>query len=267
MLNEYAPSFANPMTKIRALMIRFRRVVFHLLALFLMSPRAHSFEINAEQYSSSIFTVIRIDSQQDQLQLFWRDDSKKPFNTFSNLASWLEGRGEQLAFAMNAGMFKPDYSPVGIFVSQGEEQSPLDLSSGQGNFFLKPNGIFLISETGASIVESGEYEGLKEKIILATQSGPLMVRHGAIHSAFNPNSVSRLVRNGVGITKNGEVVFAISESPVSLYQFASFFRDALHCPDALYFDGTVSGLYAPRIRRNDAKVWLGPMIGVVRHNR
>jgi uncharacterized protein YigE (DUF2233 family) len=50
---------------------------------------------------------------------------------------------------------------------------------------------------------------------------------------------------------------------VNLYEFATLFRDALHCPDALFLDGTVSSLYAPSLSRNDRKIDLGPMIAVV----
>lgn len=248
-------------------MLRFKRILFCFVVLVLASPSSHSLDIKSERYSSSAFTVIKVDIRKDKLQLFWRDDSKKPFNTFSDLADWLQSRHQQLSFAMNAGMFNADYSPVGLFVSQGVTQSPINLSSGQGNFFLKPNGVFLVSETGANIVGSEEYKGLKEKIILATQSGPLLLRHGAMHSVFNPDSSSKLIRNGVGLTKQGEIIFVISETPVSFYQFASFFRDVLHCPDALYFDGTVSSLYAPEVGRNDARARLGPIIGVVENSK
>jgi len=59
------------------------------------------------------------------------------------------------------------------------------------------------------------------------------------------------------------VVFAISEEPVNLYEFAVLFRDVLRCPDALYLDGVISSLYAPGLKRSDRKAELGPMIGVV----
>jgi uncharacterized protein YigE (DUF2233 family) len=99
--------------------------------------------------------------------------------------------------------------------------------------------------------------------MLATQSGPLLVSAERIHPAFNPKSVSRLFRNGVGVISPHEVVFAISEGPVSFYEFATLFRDKLHCSDALFLDGTVSSLYAPPLGRNDRKIKLGPIIGVV----
>jgi uncharacterized protein YigE (DUF2233 family) len=41
------------------------------------------------------------------------------------------------------------------------------------------------------------------------------------------------------------IVFALSDEPVTFYAFASLFRDELHCPDALYLDGTISEFFVP----------------------
>ena len=98
---------------------------------------------------------------------------------------------------------------------------------------------------------------------LATQSGPLLVRRGVIHPAFRASSSSRLIRNGVGVTGN-YAVFVISEKPVTFYELASYFRDELNCPDALYLDGVVSSLHSAELGRTDVKAELGPMIGVAR---
>jgi uncharacterized protein YigE (DUF2233 family) len=208
------------------------------------------------------FTTIRVDVRTERLELFLRDDAGRTFKRFEHLKTWLASRNEHLRFAMNAGMFQPDLSPVGLLVQNGQEVSPLNLSDGAGNFFMKPNGIFFISESGPHIVESTEYPTLARGVRLATQSGPLLVRNGLIHPAFNAASTSRLLRNGVGIS--GEtVIFVISEQPVSFYELATYFRDELHCPDALYLDGVVSSLYSDDLQRNDSNVDLGPIIGVV----
>ena len=209
------------------------------------------------------FTTIRVDVRTERVEIFLRDDAGRAFRRFDRLNSWLAGRNERLLFAMNAGMFQPDLSPVGLLVQDGREVSPLNLSDGSGNFFLKPNGVFFISEWGPRVVESTEYPALARGVRLATQSGPLLVRGGALHPAFDPASTSRLTRNGVGVSGD-TVVFVISEQPVNFYELAAYFRDELHCPDALYLDGVVSGLYSTDLRRNDATVDLGPIIGVVR---
>jgi uncharacterized protein YigE (DUF2233 family) len=163
---------------------------------------------------------------------------------------------------MNAGMFRTDYSAVGLLVVEGKQLHRLNLASGYGNFYLKPNGVFLLSTDGASLIESSEYRTVQPPAIYATQSGPLLVRDGQINSAFNADGTSRLIRNGVGIISADRVVFAISNDPINFYDFALLFRDRLKCPTALYFDGNVSSLYSAASGRNDSRVPLGPLIGV-----
>jgi uncharacterized protein YigE (DUF2233 family) len=208
------------------------------------------------------FTTIRANVRTERIELFLRDDAGRTFNRFDRLKSWLASRNEHLRFAMNAGMFQPDLSPVGLLVQDGQQVSPLNLSDGTGNFFLKPNGVFFISESGPGIVESSEYPALAQGVRLATQSGPLLVRNGVLHPAINAASTSRLVRNGVGISGD-TVIFVISEQPVNFYEIATYFRDELHCPDALYLDGVVSSLYSTDLQRNDSTTDLGPIIGIV----
>ncbi|MEO6225798.1 MAG: phosphodiester glycosidase family protein, partial [Sphingomicrobium sp.] len=71
---------------------------------------------------------------------------------------------------------------------------------------------------------------------------------------------SRLIRNGVGVSSGGRAMFAIADGPVSFGKFARFFRDGLHTPNALYFDGVVSSLWDPAGARQDSMTELGPII-------
>ena len=207
-------------------------------------------------------TVCRVDLSTDRLELFLQDEQEQVFGGFAALDAWLAKRGRKLAFAMNAGMFNSDDLPTGLFIADSGRSWPLNTADGEGNFFLKPNGVLVVSNAGARIVATSEYAALRAPVTLATQSGPLLVRAGAMHPAFRPDSSSRLIRNGVGVPAPGIALFAISDSPVNFYEFASLFRDRLHCPDALYLDGTVSSLHAPELDRSDRQVTLGPIVGV-----
>jgi uncharacterized protein YigE (DUF2233 family) len=204
-----------------------------------------------------------VDVRKERLEVFLRDGSGEAFKSFEGVERYLAGRGERLVFAMNAGMYQRDFSPVGLLMAGGKELAPLNTNSGYGNFFMKPNGVFVISEHGPQVIETSEYPKLKGRIVLATQSGPLLVRGRRMHSGFNTNSNSRVIRNGVGVSGDGKAVFAISEEPVNLYEFAVLFRDVLGCADALYLDGVISSLHAPGLKRSDKKAELGPMLGVV----
>jgi uncharacterized protein YigE (DUF2233 family) len=218
--------------------------------------------IATTSFAHKSFTVCRVDLTRQSIELFWRDDKAMPFGGFEALDRWLRTRKRQLVFAMNAGMYRPDFSPVGLYVEHGKQLRPLNLSRGSGNFCLRPNGVFAITRSGARIVESTRYPAIRGTTVLATQSGPMLVIDGRLHPAFRSNSTSRLVRNGVGVVAPQQVVFAISEEPVSFYEFATFFRDGLHCRNALFLDGSVSGIYSPALHRNDALSPLGPILAL-----
>ena len=207
------------------------------------------------------YTVVKIDLRKERLELFLRDDAGVEFKRLDRLEAWLARHNRQLVFAMNAGMYHADFSPVGLLVQEGREVSPLNLSEGEGNFFLKPNGVFLVSGTRPRVVESSEYPALSKGVRLATQSGPLLLRRGRVHPALIPNSDSRKIRNGVGVSGH-TAIFVISEDPVNFYEFALYFRDVLRCRDALYLDGTVSALHSLALRRTDFVRELGPILGV-----
>jgi uncharacterized protein YigE (DUF2233 family) len=235
-----------------------------LLAVWLatLALPSYAVDFSTVEFAGKRFTVCRVDVRKERLQLFHRDDTGQPFKRFDRLAPWLESRGQKLVFAMNAGMYHGDFSAVGLFVSGGQQVVPLNTANGVGNFFLKPNGVFVVTESGARVLESSEYPKLRERVVLATQSGPLLVRAGKLHPAFKPNSESRLFRNGVGVPSPDIALFVISEVPVSFYELAMLFRDKLHCPDALFLDGTISSLHAPQLKRSDVRIDLGPIIGV-----
>jgi uncharacterized protein YigE (DUF2233 family) len=234
-----------------------------LLALLCISPAiARALVCSEVVFRDTRSTVCRLDIRTDRLQLFLTDPSGRPFNSFQKVAASVARRNAQLVFAMNAGMFQEDYSPLGLMVIDGHQVHRLNGRFGFGNFYLKPNGIFLLSDSGARIVETSAYRSLQTTPLLATQSGPLLLHDGQLNPHLSPEGTSRLIRNGVGVVNANDVVFAISEEPVNFYDFALLFRDQLHCADALYLDGNVSSLYVRSRNRADEHVPLGPIIGV-----
>ena len=232
------------------------------MATLVLINYATAVEFSTVEFAGKRFTVCRVNVRKERLQLFHRDETGQPFKRFDRLAPWLESRGQKLTFASNAGMYHADFAAVGLFVSGGQQSVPLNTAKGDGNFFLKPNGVFAVTEIGARVIESSEFSNLRERVILATQSGPLLVRGGKLHPAFNANSVSRLFRNGVGVPSPEVALFVISEAPVNFYEFATLFRDKLHCQDALFLDGTISSLHSTELKRSDFRMDLGPIIGV-----
>src|SRR5258707_2523149 len=234
-------------------------------ALLILSGVCQAVECGAKAVGGTSFTVCRVDLNSDHLELFWRDDAGRPYRQFSVLREALQAKGKALVFAVNAGMYKPDLSPVGLFVVGSQELVPLNRHVGSGNFSQQPNGVFLVEGSSARVIATDDYDKERPKPSLATQSGPMLVHEGEITTSavMNPNSTWRKIRNGVCAPSPDAVVFVLSESPVTFYEFASFFRDALHCREALYLDGTISSLYAPKLNREDHGPDMGPILGVV----
>jgi uncharacterized protein YigE (DUF2233 family) len=244
-------------------------MALRFLALFLctLASSLHAVEYSTVEHLGKKFTVCRVNVRKEHLQLFHRDENGQPFKRFERLAKWLEPKKQQLVFAMNAGMYHGDFSAVGLFVADGKQVVPLNPGNApadepRANFFLKPNGVFALTEAGARVVETSEYPKLGDKVTLATQSGPLLLRAGKLHPAFQDSSANRLFRNGVGVPGPDTAIFVISDEPVNFHELATLFRDKLACPDALFLDGTVSSLRAPALKRSDFRMDLGPILGV-----
>jgi uncharacterized protein YigE (DUF2233 family) len=195
------------------------------------------------------FDVLEVDLETYDIRLFWKGPDGQPFLTFKNVRSWLENQGKELAAATNGGIYEPGYIPTGLYIEAGRLGHPLNLKDGYGNFYLKPNGVFLITEPGAKIIESSQFGKMNETVDYATQSGPLLVHGGKIHPAFTIGSHNRRLRSGIGVSRNHLVYIVVSDCAVNFYDFAAFFRDQLDCPDALYLDGSISRLYAPKLNR------------------
>jgi uncharacterized protein YigE (DUF2233 family) len=217
----------------------------------------------SERFEDALYTVCTFDVRDADLRIFWGDASGKPYSSFSALAEDLAGQGLTLQFAMNGGMYAEDLRPVGLYVENGEEVRSANTNDGPGNFHMKPNGVFYVGDGEAGVLETERFLRARTEARFATQSGPMLVIDGAIHPRFIPGSDSLKRRNGVGVSSETMVHFVISESQVSFDAFARFFRDRLGCDNALFLDGTISGLYAPGLNRNDSWFDYGPIIGAV----
>jgi uncharacterized protein YigE (DUF2233 family) len=214
-------------------------------------------------HAGANYTVCTVDLRRHELKLFLKSPDGSPYGSFSRLTQSQPG----LLFAMNAGMYHDDRSPVGLYVENGQELKAANTKPGPGNFHLKPNGIFYAAGASAGVLETGRFLKTKPRADIATQSGPMLVIDGRIHPKFSDTSASLKIRNGVGVRDATTVVFAIAEEPVSFAAFARLFRDALRCRNALFLDGSISSLYAPGLNRADALRPMGPIVGAVDRRR
>src|SRR5215470_5985720 len=186
----------------------------------------------------SAYTVCEIDLRRHAVRLFWRKPDGEPYGYLASLP--VAQRSGGLVFAMNAGMYAPDYRPDGIFYVAGET---------------------------AGVLETGSFLTKRPAVDFATQSGPMLVVDGRLHPLFG-RSHSRKFRSGVGLRDEHTLAFVISEAEVTFSEFARLFRDRLKCDNALFLDGgSVPSLFAPALRRNGNLLRLGPMIAVYERAR
>jgi len=239
------------------------RLAFALALLFLSACDARApdpqWPVSAcrvEAYEGSRFTVC--DPGAGELRLIAAGPDEVPNRSFADVMGKVPI--DQVAFAMNAGMFDADGRPIGLAVVEGRLVHAINRRDGGGNFHLMPNGVFLIRRDGSAKVIPSKSFALSPAIALATQSGPMLVIDGQLHPKFDADGESRFIRNGVGIAPNGTPLFVISNEVVSFGKLARFFRDKLGARNALYFDGSVSSLWDPANGRQDAGVPLGPII-------
>ena len=214
-------------------------------------------------HESASYVACTFDLRKHDLRLFLNDANGAPYGSFRTLKADLARQGLALPFAMNAGMYHRDGSPVGYYVEGRRKLKEAITGPGPGNFHMRPNGIFFIDGKSAGVMETRAFLKRNRRPDYATQSGPMLVIDGKLHPRFIAGSDFRKRRNGVGIISRHEVVFAISDTAVSFHDFATLFRDKLACRNALFLDGTISSLYAREIGRADFLWPVGPIIAVV----
>ena len=207
------------------------------------------------------FVSYIVNPKKQNLEFFWKNKKGEHFKNAENLISWLKSKNKKLLFSTNGGMYKKDNSPQGLYVENTITKSEIDTSNGKGNFYLKPNGVFYLTTDKNPMICKTENFLSNEKIKYATQSGPMLVIDGEIHTAFKKNSTNLNIRNGVGILPNNQIIFAISKKEINFYDFAEYFKK-LGCKNALYLDGFVSRTYLPEKNWKQIDGNFGVIIGV-----
>jgi uncharacterized protein YigE (DUF2233 family) len=226
------------------------------ILLFVFSVFSLAFTTDDER-----FVVKIVDLKSENLQLYWKNKSDEPLKTFANLQAQLKSKNQKLVFAMNGGMFKKDFSPQGLYIENFKELNPIDTFSGNGNFYMKPNGVFYVYDKNIPFITITEDFVRNSKIKFATQSGPMLVINGEIHKSFKKGSANLNIRNGVGILPDNKVVLVMSKKEINFYDFAEFFK-SLGCKQALYLDGFVSRVYYPEMKWIQEDGNFGVMIGI-----
>jgi len=243
--------------------LNIKRLFIKLTLLCLLLSGLYSCGIFQKSLNKKVISYI-VDPKLQGIAFYWKNDSGQILKSIQNLKTFVESKQLKLEFAMNAGMYNIDNSPHGLYIQLGETLSPLDTSTGKGNFYMKPNGVFYITSTNIPVICTTPNFIDSGYIKFATQSGPMLLINGELHKAFNKGSSNLNIRNGVGILPDNRIVFAMSKKEINFYDFATYFK-RLGCKDALYLDGLVSRMYLPEKNWVQTVGNFGVIIGVTKH--
>ena len=100
---------------------------------------AHAEPCRTQSYSGASYVVCSFDPTRDDLRTYWRRDDGKPYRTFAALAEDLERKGKSLRFAMNGGMYRSAFRPVGLYIENGQELAPANTTTLTGAPSQIPN--------------------------------------------------------------------------------------------------------------------------------
>ncbi|MDR1761369.1 MAG: phosphodiester glycosidase family protein [Bacteroidales bacterium] len=235
-----------------------------ILGLLLLTIGLCAFSPVQNSINNQILTYT-VDTKTQDLKFYWKDDTSMILKSIQNLKNYVESKDSTLIFAMNGGMFNKNFFPHGLFIQNKNTLSALDTTDGNGNFYLKPNGVFYITTDNIPFICNTTDFVNHGEIKYATQSGPMLIINGQIHSAFKEDSKNLNIRNGVGILPDNKVVFAMSKEEINFYDFAKYFQ-SLGCKNALYLDGFVSRTYLPEQNWMQTGGNFGVIIGVTEKN-
>jgi uncharacterized protein YigE (DUF2233 family) len=215
-------------------------------------------------YSQGKFIDYTAELNKQQVELRLLDSRGKPIGSFNNLKRELLQEGKVLIFAMNAGIYMENQMPLGLYIENGKVHRQLNTRKNlYGNFYLQPNGVFLISNNRAFIIETASFKDFAtiNKVNFATQSGPILLMNKKINPSLMLYGNNKLVRNAVCLSSENRVSFSISKQPVSFTELATHLKEDLDCHSALYLDGSISGVYLKENVDLDFKLY-GPMIAI-----
>ncbi len=208
----------------------------------------------------------QIDLRTDDVRMFWRSPDGVILGDFDQVQRALLATHQNLLCASNGGIYGKDLHPIGMYVESGKLLHPLNMrKNGYGNFYMQPNGVFMLTDRGAAIMDTdalaAQWDGLAASVRYATQSGPILLQAGVINAAFTPGSGNRVIRNAACVKSPSEVILAKSRMPINFHDFAAVLRDA-GCREALYLDGSVSALYPldPAVMPRKFSVMVGVVV-------
>ncbi len=168
---------------------------------------------SSEVFESSRFTHCIVDPRSAEIALRLNGADGSPLRSLAALEQSMGDDASHVIAAMNAGMYDDAGQPIGLYVEDGEEITPLNRNDGPGNFHLLPNGVFW-GGNGTWHVDTSDHFATLEMATpppFATQSGPMLCipisPKTALQHTFETAWVS--IRRG-GYTSSSATIWSVS---------------------------------------------------------
>jgi uncharacterized protein YigE (DUF2233 family) len=229
------------------LVINLKSAVFAILSFFFWDNNRHKNDLDGKFESYECY------SAKSKIKLLWKNDKGEKFGSLGNAVEFFSKSKTSIEFAMNCGMYTPEYDPVGLYIENGKKITKLKLCNNKNaNFCINPQGVFYIkNDQSAGLSTVGSYSS--NNVAFAIEAAPILILNGKIND--NLPTKSTCIRNGVGVANDGKIVFAISKMDVTFIELAQYFISR-GCTKAVYFDGGISKAYfndkrgtVPKVRR------------------
>jgi uncharacterized protein YigE (DUF2233 family) len=205
-------------------------------------------------------TVCTADPATHRIAMANLGSDNQPYGSLTAFAATVDPA--TIAFAVNGGMYGDDLKPIGYYVEKRQRLAELNRGEGEGNFYMKPNGVFFGTGGTWRVLGSNTFfNTVGDRPEFGTQSGPLLLDNGKLHPDIQGDGPSKAIRNAVGVDAQGRAHFVISETPISFGKLARYLRDEMKVGNAVYLDGQVSSMWDPAKGRID-KGRVGPIIVV-----
>jgi uncharacterized protein YigE (DUF2233 family) len=221
-------------------------IILAVLAVFFLF--GEGLKIQQDQSENKIFQIVRVSPKTHEVLIVKDDNSGERHASIGSVLDVLQNK--KMALITNGGIFKPDFQPEGLYVHNSVEEVGINTKKGEGNFYMRPGGVFSVRDGRFFVETLAQFQGKEIKPEEATQSGPMLILGGEINPRFNPDSNSKRLRSGVGVSSSGSAIFVISKREVTFFEFAAFLKEN-GAIDALYLDGVISKMYIPGIRPFD----------------
>ena len=151
--------------------LNLKRIFLALTLLPLFAVAADDCALSDPTLTVQAYTV---NPQTERVKMYWQKANGEAWGTLHALLADMNSQG-QVQMAMNGGIYDESYAPLGLYIENGQQKVALNLASGEGNFFIRPGGVFYVAGDKVGIVRLDAFKTSKE-IQFAVQ---LMTLHSA----------------------------------------------------------------------------------------